>query len=161
MKVYIRNKLISLGGSSDVLNEQQQPIYKVKGKIFSPRKKKLMYDMENNLLYTIRNRYFNWFAWKVFVFDAEKNKVATIKKSKWSFKVKYQIIDCVDEMEIVGKFFGLTSKILKNGKQVGTITRELTLLADHFCLEADEKDIPFLTALVVAFDNIKDKILND
>ena len=157
MKVYIKNKAISLGGSTEVLNEQQQPLYEVKGKIISPTKKKLMYDMNGNLLYTIRNKYWTFFCRKVLIFDAEKNRVATIKKGSWSFSRKYQILDCVDTMEIQGHFFKGTSEIMRNGEVAGVITRNFSLIKDAFTLEADEKDIPFLTALVVGFDNIIDQ----
>ena len=161
MKVFIKNKLISWGGSSTVLNENEDPIFNVKGKIFTFTKKKKIYDMQGNLLYVVRNRFWNFFADKVFVFDANGERVATIKKNKWSFNVNYEILDTADEMSIDGKFFSLHSSIMKNGQPVATISREFTLVRDAFTLEADEKDIPFFTALVIAFDNLKDKKLKD
>ena len=161
MKVFIKNKLISWGGSSTVLNENQEPIFKVKGKIFTFTKKKRIYDMQGNLLYMVRNRFWNGFSHKVFIYDASGDRVGTIKKSKWSLNVKYQIEDTADEMSIDGKFFSLTSKIIKNGQPVATISREFTLLRDAFALEADEKDIPFYTAMVIAFDNLQDKRSKD
>ena len=157
MKVFVKNKLISLGGSSEVLNEDKEPIFKVKGKIFTFTKKKKMYDMEGKLLYTIRNKYWNMFSTKVFVKNAEGERVATIKKGKWSFNVNFEILDTEDEMSIEGEFFGLNSRIMKNGKPVATISREFTILKDAYSLEAEEKDIPFYTALVIAFDNLKDR----
>ena len=160
MKVFIKNKLISLDGSSEVFDEENKMIYEVKGKLISPTKKKQMYDKDGNLLFTIRNKYWTMFYDRVFIFDAEKNKIATIKKGKWSFNRKYVIEDCVDSMEIQGKFFKRTSQILRNGQVVGSITNEFSLAKDSFSLEADEKDIPFLTALVIAYDNIIDKINN-
>lgn len=160
MKVYIKNKF-SLGGSSEVYNENNETVFIIKGKVFSPTKKKLMCDKEGKVLYIIRNRYWNMFANKVFIYDANKEKVATIKKGKWSFNQKYQIEDCVDSMEIQGKFFSRTSQIMRNGQQAGVIVRDFTIINDAFTLEAEEKDIPFLTALVVAFDNIKDQIQNE
>ena len=161
MKVFIKNKLISLGGSSEVKNEQGEPVFTVKGKFISPTKKKKMYDMQGNLLYVIRNRYWNFLYNKTFVYDANNIRVATVKKNKWSVTRKFEIEDTPDAMSIEGKFFGLTSKILRNETQVGTITREITLVRDSFALEADEKDIAFLTALVVAFDNLQDKRQKD
>lgn len=161
MIVYIKNKIISLGEGSDVLDEKQQPIFKIKGKVFSITRKKMMYDMEGKLLYTIRNKFWTMFSDKVLVKDAEGNLVATIKKGKWSFNAKYEILNTDNDMSIDGKFFNRTSRIMKNGQAVATITREFTLIRDAFSLEAEEQDIPFFTALVVAFDNLKDKIRND
>ena len=40
MKFYVKNKFLSWGGSSEVLNENKEPIYKVKGKVFSITRKK-------------------------------------------------------------------------------------------------------------------------
>ncbi len=157
MKVFIKNKLISIGGGSTVLNENQEPIFNVKGKVFTFTKKKRIYDMQGNLLFTVRNRFWNSFADKVFVYDAEGSHVATIKKNRWSVNCDYEILDTADEMSIDGKFFSLHSRIMKNGQAVATISREFTLVRDAFTLEAEEKDIPFFTALVIALDNMRDK----
>ena len=54
-------------------------------------------------------------------------------------------------------FFGLTTQILKNGEVIGTIRRQITFINDAFELEANEQDMPFLIALVIAIDNITDK----
>ena len=93
-----------------MLNENQEPIYQVKGKWISITKKKKMYDMEDKLLYTIRNKYWTFFCDKVMVFDADGERVAIIKKSKWSWNHKYEILDTENEMSIDGKFFSLKSK---------------------------------------------------
>lgn len=156
MKVFIKNKLISLRGSSEVLNENMEPIFKVKGKLISFTKKKFMYDMEGNLLFTIRNKYWNFFSYKVFVKNADGDLLATVKKRRWSFNLKYEILDTENEMTIDGKFFSNLSRIMKNGKPVATIKRDFSILNDAFTLEAEENDIAFYTALVIAFDNLKD-----
>lgn len=161
MKVYIKNKIFSFGGNSDVLDENKQSIFKVKGKPFSFTNKKNIYDMSGNLLYTIRNKFWTFLCNKIFVIDANGKRVATLKKNKWSFNAKYQILDTDNKMSIEGKFWGRTSRIMKNGQPVATITRDYTVATDAFTLEADEKDIPFFTALVIALDNIKDKIQNE
>ena len=64
-------------------------------------------------------------------------------------------------MEIEGKFFSLKSQIIKNEQLVATINREFTIVNDAFSLEADEKDIAFYTAIVIALDNIVDKRSKD
>ena len=157
MKVYIRNKLISLGGSSKVLDENKEPLMNVKGKIFSITKKKFIYDKEGNLLYKVRNKWFKFINHAAFIYDAEGNKIATVKNSYWSLRGKYMVTDYSDEITIEGKFFNLTSTIYKNGEVMGTIRRDLSLANDYFTLEADEQDIPFLVALVIALDNISDR----
>ena len=61
MKFYVKNKFLSWGGSSEVLNENKEPIYKVKGKVFSITHKKYICDMEDNRLFMVRNKYWHFF----------------------------------------------------------------------------------------------------
>ena len=72
MKVYIKNKFISLGGSSTVVDENKQPLYKVKGKIISVTKKKKIKDMSGKTLFTVRNKWLNFFTHKAFIYDENK-----------------------------------------------------------------------------------------
>lgn len=161
MKVFIKNKLLSLGGDSDVLNENKEPIFKVKGKIFSFTKKKKLYNMQGELLYTIRNKFWNIFSNKVYIKNSQGDRVATIKKNKWSWNKNYKILNTEDDLKIEGKFFSLESQIIKNEQLVATINRQFTIVTDAFSLEADEKDIAFYTAIVIALDNIVDKRSKD
>ena len=159
MKVYIKNKIFSLGGASKVLDENKNPIFKVKGKIFSITRVKKICDLEGKLLYKVRNKWFNWFIHKAYIYDANKNKIATVKDRWFNVKQEYFIERYKDEIKIEGKFFSLTCNILRNGEIIGTIRRKLFAWTDSFELEANEEDIPFLIALVIAIDNITDKKL--
>lgn len=157
MRVFIKNKIFSLGGSSSVVNERSENVYLVKGNVFSITSKKRICDLSGNVLYSVRNKYFNFILPKIFVYDADKNKLARIKKQP--FSNRFIVEGYKDEISIEGEFFSLTSTILRNGVPIGTISRQFTLIADSFSLEADEKDMPFLIALVIAIDNFYDKIL--
>lgn len=157
MKVYIKNKFWSIGGGSDVVDENKNPVYKVKGKVFSITRKKYLCDMEGNRLYTIRNKWFNWFIHKAYIYDKDKHKIATVKDKWFNIDQKYFVTGYKDEIKINGKFFSLTAEILRNGEVIGTIRRQITFLLDAFELEAKEEDMPFLIALVIAIDNIQDK----
>lgn len=161
MKVFIKNKLLSFGGDSDVLNENKEPVFKVKGKIFSFTKKKKLYNMQGEVLYTIRNKFWNIFSNKVYIKNSQGDRVATIKKNKWSWNKNYKILNTEDDLKIEGKFFSLESQIVKNEQLVATINRQFTIVTDAFSLEADEKDIAFYTAIVIALDNIVDKRSKD
>lgn len=161
MKLFIKNKIFSLGGGSEVLDATGKPAFVVKGKVFSFTKKKKIFDANNKLLFTIKNRFFNFFSHKVYIYDADGERVATIKKNKWSFNLNYKIEDTPEQMEIVGKFFDPESKIVRNGEVVGTITRQITFIADSFQLEASEEDIAFMTALVIGLDNLVDEKRRD
>ncbi len=148
---------MSLGDSSTVVDENKNPLFKVKGKIFSITRKKKIKDMSGKTLYTVRNKWLNFFSHKAFIYDENKVKIATVKDKWINVKKEYFIEGMGDEIKIEGKFFSLTCQILKNGETIGTIRRKLDMWVDSFELEANEKDIPFLIALVIAIDNITDK----
>ncbi len=157
MKVYIKNKVFSIGGGSSVVNENQEPVYNVKGRVFSITRVKYVCDLEGKRLFKIRNKWFNFFVHKAYIYDANKKKIATVKDKWFNTKGEYFVLGYKDEIKIQGNFFGLTSQILKNGEVVGTIRRQVSIIADGFELEANEEDMPFLVALVIAIDNITDK----
>ncbi len=157
MKVYVKNKLFSLGGSSFVVDENKNPVLNVKGKIFSITRKKYICDLEGNVLYKVRNKWFNWFIHKAFIYDKDNNKIATVKDKWFNIKQEYFVLGYKDEIKIGGKFFSLTCQILKNGEVIGTIRREINFIRDSFELDAKDEDMEFLVALVIALDNIKDK----
>lgn len=158
MQVFIKNKIVSFGGSSTVCDANKKPVYNVKGKVFSITRKKRVKDLNGNTLYTVRNKWFNWFVHKAYIYDADGKKVAMVKDKLFNFNKQYFVVGYGDEISTKGEFFSTSMAILRNGEPIGRIRREITLIADAFCLEADEKDIPFLIALVIAIDNIVDKI---
>lgn len=157
MKVLIRNKAISFGGSSRVLNKNKELIYNVKGKFFSLRHKKRICDLGGNVLFRVQNKLFNWFNHSAYILDKDKNKIARVTRKLFDVKGNYIIENCADEIMVEGRFFGHESKIIRNGEVIGTLRRDINIIADHFTMEANEQDIPFLIALVIAIDNISDK----
>ncbi len=157
MKVYIKNKLWSIGNGSSVLNENKEPVFQVKGKALSPTKVKYVCDKDGNKLFKIRNKFINLFVHKAFIYDANKNKIATVKDKFINLQNEYFVLGYKDEIKIQGKFFGRTVQILRNDEVIGRITRQITVIRDAFELDAKEEDLPFLIALVIAIDNITDK----
>ena len=157
MRVFIKNKFFSLGGSSTVKDENGQDVFFVKGKVFSPTRVKWVCDKEKNKLYKVRNKWFNYFTYRAYVYDAEGNKIARVRHPFFGGK-KFIVEGYKDEILIDGDFFSLTSTIMKNGDPIGTINREINFINDAFALDADDDDMPFMIALVIAIDNIIDKI---
>lgn len=157
MKVYIKNKFWSIGGGSSVVDENKNPVFNVKGRAFSITKVKYVCDTEGNRLFKVRNKWFNWFVHKAYIYDANKTKIATVKDKIFNVNREYFVLGYKDEIKIDGNFFSLSCNILKNGEVVGTLRRQITFVNDAFELEASEEDMPFLVALVIAIDNIVDK----
>ncbi|MGN1207873.1 MAG: LURP-one-related family protein [Christensenellales bacterium] len=160
MKVYIKNKLMSLGGSSTCFDENQNTIFKIKDKwvLFSPTRKKKIYDKDGKLLFVVRNKWFNWWNTRAYIFDANKQKIATVRNALGVTNgSKFVVEDYKKEISFDGKFLSNELKILSNGEIVGVLKKDFTLVRDSFSLEAKDEDVAFMTALVVAIDNIIDK----
>lgn len=159
MKVIIKNKFFSLGGSSSVKTESGEDAFFVKGRFMSPTRVKWVCDKQKHKLFKVRNKWFNFFTHKAYVYEGG-TKVARVKHPFFAGK-KFVVEGYKDEILIDGDFFSLQSSITRNGKVVGTINREITIVNDAFTLEAEEADMPFMIALVIAIDNILDKIRKD
>ena len=160
MKIFIKNKLVSFGGSSVATNESGETVFKIKGKwtLFSPTRKKKIFDKDGKLLFIVRNKWLNFWSHRAYIFDANKQKIATVKDIvRVSNGAKYVVEGYKDEISFDGKFFGGTLNILSNGTKIGTLVQDFNIVRDSFSLEAGENDIAFLTALVIAIDNINDK----
>lgn len=116
--------------------------------------------MNGKKLFTIRNKWFNFFVHKAYIYDENKKKIATVKDKWINTNNEYFVTGYKDEIKIEGSFFSLQTQILKNGEIIGTIRRQITFVSDAFELDANDEDISFLTALVIAIDNITDKKYN-
>lgn len=157
MKVFIKNIRELWREDSEVRNEKNELIFLVEGKTFAFGKTKRIYGMDGTHLFTVYNRFFNLFSNKVYVTDAHGKRLATVKKERLDISGMYQILDTEEKMAIDGNLLGSKYFITKNGLDVAGITKEFTAFVDSYVLDADEKDIAFFTALVIALDNLKDK----
>ena len=161
MKLFIKNKLVSFGGSSFVTDEGDNQVYRVKGKIFSPTHKKKIYDMDGNLLFVVRNKFWQMFSKNCFIYNSDGEKVAKVQSKDWDFKNAYYIMGYNDEIEIAGRFLqfpNMELTINKNGQKIGTLTKNFTIVRDSYTLDIENEDeAPLFVALTIAVDNILDK----
>lgn len=159
MKLFIKNKMVSLGGSSTVKDENGNDVFKVKGKMLSLRKVKKIYNDEGKLEYIVRNKFINFWTHSAFIFDAKKQKICKVKNR--GFKTGYDIVGYGDEISIDGWSLGGYS-IIKNGEKIGTITTNLMSLVDNYQLEIDDDaEAAFVVAIIIAMDNVKDNEAKD
>ena len=156
----VKNKGISLGGSSEVFDENDELVYKVQGKVFSPTKVKRIYDKENKIVFTVRNKFWRFFNRSAFIIDADGQKIAKVVKKFMSIN-KFIVQGYKDEITIDGKFINRAMPVIKNGQEIGAITREYKLLNDAFSVDSDEENMPFMVALTIAIDNINDEEKED
>ena len=165
MKLFIKNNLVSLRGNSFVVDEEGNQVFKIKGKFFTVTNKKRVYDMDDNLLYVIRDKYWKFFSTSCFVFDADREKIAKLSNSDWDFKNKFKVLGYKDEIVISGnlsKWPALKMEINRNGELIGSLTKDFTIIRDAYTLDIiSEEDAPLFVALTIAVDNIFDRRRRD
>lgn len=166
MKLFVKNKLMSWGGSSFVLDEAGNKVFAVKGAVFSPTRKKKIYDQDKTLRYIVRNKFWHFIARSCFLYDDSKQKIAMLTNGDFDFKNKYVLKGYQDDILIKGNYSEFPKKffmdIVKNEKVIGRITRDFTFVRDSFVLDIfDDTEDAFLVALVIAIDNITDSRRKD
>ena len=162
MKLIIRNKWISLGGSSYVRDENENDLLKVKGRFFTFTHKKIVQELDGTPLFVVRNKFWYLFHRQAFVFDMEGNKLAHFKKKIFTFHDHYNIeTSQYGSVVIRGNILGFDYHIYVGEKEVGHVSRKISL-RDSFVLDIDDEyDWKFFCAMVIAIDNIIDKQRSD
>lgn len=157
MEVSIRNKWVSLGGSSTVKDMNEKDVLYVKGRIFSFTRKKFVKDLSNNTLFVVRNKFWRLFQRKAFVETPKKEKIAMVRRKIFSLHDHYYITSNMGDLQIRGNILQYNYQILLNGQEIGHIARRISL-RDSFVLTLDDKyDLATFVALVIAIDLITDR----
>jgi uncharacterized protein YxjI len=165
MKLIIKNKFFSLGGGSFVKDENDQNVFKVKGKMISPTHKKKIYSMNKEKKYIVRNKFFKLFKSTALIYDFQGNKIGALTNKDLDFKNEYVLHGASDDITISGnllQFPNMKLEITKNGNKIGTIIKQFTIVRDTYTVEVDDDtEAAFLVALVIAIDNILDRRRNN
>ena len=161
MIVHIKNKFLSLREGSDVLNDSNEPVYKVKGKWPSLRKRKYICTLDGQKLYEVRNKFWHFLYPSAFIFDENGEKIAKVKRKILTMRTQFFIEGNEHEYVIDGNWMGWNLTVTRDGKEMGKISRNFDLFKDAFTAEAADEDIPFMIALVIAIDNMMDKAKNE
>lgn len=162
MKLFFKNKIISFGGDSDVINEKDEKLFYIDGKVFTFTRKKHIYDELNNYLLSVRRKYWRLFVHTIYVYNKETNKRFISVKQRF-FSRKYHIESSIGSFEIESKFLdGIY--IRKNGETLAKFYNnrivDLDILGDEFCIETEcqnKDDLALVVGIVAGFDIFKDE----
>ena len=161
MRIYIKNKFISLRGSSYTQDENGKPVFEIKGKFLTVTRKKFIKDMNGNVLFIVKCRWINFFFHKAFICAPNGKKLLSVR-NKFAVKNTFKITGLgKDVFEMDGDFLSFNMTVIRNGNPIGNIHRDFNLLRDTFVLEGDYENLAFLTALVIAIDNVIDDTQSD
>lgn len=156
MELSIRNKWVTIGGSSVVKDVNENDVLKVKGKIFTFTAKKYIMTLDDEVKYITRRKFWRLFRRRALVQDKDGNIVAKISRKIFSLHDRYFVESSLGQMEIMGNILGFNYSITLDGKEIGHISRKISL-RDSFVLTIDDNfDYMLFVALVIAIDIITD-----
>ena len=158
MQLAIRNKWISFRGSSIVRDMNEKDVLQVRGRFWTFTRKKYVQTMDGEVKYIVRNKFWTFFVHKAFVLEKDgKTRKAYIRRKFWSFHDRYFIKSDLGDLEICGNILLYNYRILLNGKEVGHVSRKISLRDSYVLTIDDNLDYYFFVALVIAIDNITDQ----
>ena len=161
MKLIVRNKWISLRGSSYVRDEAGNDVMKVRGKFWTFTRKKFIEDLDGNVVYIVRNKFWKLFRYSAFIMDKDQKVLSHVKRKIFSLHDSYKLESPYGDITFRGNILGFDYHICLNGEEVGHVSRKISL-RDSFVLDLkDGLDEKFFVALLIAMDNITDEMAQD
>lgn len=152
MKLYIQQKVFSIGDKYNIFDEQNRPIYQVEGEVFTLGAKIHLYDLNRRELYYIEQKVLSFLpVYRVFQGSQLR---AEIQKEFTFFTNDLTINSSMGQYVLTGDFMAMSFSITHNGKLVGSIHKEWFTFGDCYELNiADGADPAFFSAMVIAIDN--------
>ena len=157
MELTIRNKWISFGGSSKVQTLDGKDYLIVKGKFFTLHRRKFIKDLDGNTLFVTANRMWNFLHTQGKVFDAQGNELCCMRDKILSLHDHYNITSTYGNIVLRGNILGFNYHIYLNDKEVGHISRKISLRDSFVLTISDDVDVPFFVALVIMLDALTDE----
>ncbi|MEI5990963.1 LURP-one-related/scramblase family protein [Enterococcus crotali] len=151
-KLYIKQKVFSLGGHFTVKDEMEQDKYFVEGSFLSIPKVFTIKDLNGNTIGTITKKVFSLLP-KFFVAVDGKEQL-TIEKKFTFLKARYLIES--EDLEIQGDWWDKHFQITQQGKIVATINEKWFTWGDTFEVEIHDESLEHtIISLVIAIDFVK------
>ena len=84
MRLIIKNKWISLKGSSFVKDEKGNDVLQVEGKFWTVTRKKYVKDLDGNIVYIVRNKYWKFIHYQAFIMDKNEKIISHVVRKAFS-----------------------------------------------------------------------------
>lgn len=151
-KLYIKQKVFSIGDRYNIFNEAGQPIFTVQGEIFTFGAKIHLYDATGAELYFIEQKLFRFLP-EYHVYSGNTLS-AIIKKDFSFFSPRLSIQSQFGDFSLVGNLFGMDFSIIRDGIVIGELHKAWLSWGDSYELIVNEDDnIPLFCALSIAIDH--------
>ncbi len=152
MKLFIKQKVFSLGDKYTIFNESEHPVFTVESEVFTLGAKIHLFDALGNELYYIEKKLFRFLP--EYELYSGGVLVAVVKKEFTFFKPKLYITSPSFSYTLEGDIFSMDFSIHDGQRTVGEISKRWLSFGDSYELYVyDDKDAALFSALVIAIDN--------
>ena len=154
MKLFVKEKLLSMHNRYYIYNENEELTYEIESKVISIGDKTTIYDKEHNVIAYIEQEIFHFTPhYNVYIEGKYKYQ---IKKKFHFFKNDYELSNMY---KVEGSIFSLNFTITNNyGKTIALVNRKFLSIGDKYQIEIiDENDIYTILTIIVAITNDVDR----
>lgn len=151
-QLYIKQKILSLGGSFQVLDDSQTPVYSVEGSFFSIPKEFVITDMSGVEIGKITKKLFSFMP--RFYVEVCGQEVGFIQKEFTFFRSRYTIDS--DEIDVQGDWWDMSFDLTRHGQTIASVHKKWLSWGDTYEVTVfEEKYEQMIISFVIAMDYVK------
>lgn len=152
VKLYIKQKVFSIGDKYNIYNESGQIVFTVQGEIFTFGAKIHLYDATGAEIYYIEQKLFKFLP-EYHVYSGI-TLCAIVKKELSFLRPRLLIRSQFGDYTFEGNLFGMDFTILCDGVAIGELHKVWLSWGDSYELTVNnDNDVPLFCALAIAIDN--------
>lgn len=151
-KLYIKQKVFSIGEKFTVTDELQNPRYYVEGSFFKVPKTFQIFNEQHQQIGQITKKVFSFLP-KFFV-EVDGRQQLTIEKEFTFFRPRYKID--LEGISVAGNWWDMDFQVLQQGKVIAEIHKRWISWGDTYeVVIYDEALQDLIISLVIAIDRVK------
>lgn len=151
-KLYIKQKVFSLGEKFTVKDKQERDAYYVEGSFMKIPKSFSIMNKDRKEIGLITKKVFSFLP--KFFLEVNGKEILTIEKEFTLFKARYSIDG--EGITVNGNWIDMDFEILQHGKVIGSVSKEWFTWGDSYKVEVlDDKLETIVISIVIAIDCVK------
>lgn len=152
MRLYIKQKVFSIGDKYDIYDEFGKLYYHVDSEIFTIGAKFHLCNLQGQELFYIKRR-ITFLCAKYEIYKGQQ-LCAEIQQELRFFKSKLNIYSAFGNYTVEGDIWSRQFNVYRDGFLVGGVAKKFLSWSDTYEMSiADNEDSAFFSALVIAIDN--------
>lgn len=152
MKLYLKQRIFSLGDKYDIYDENENVVFDVSSELFTIGAKLHLCNTNGQELYYIKRR-FTLFLAQYEIYQ-NNNLCATINQELSFLSAKLNVDSCYGNLEISGEFLSMDYDITRDGQYYASVHKKWLSWGDSYEIDIPEaENAGFICALVIAIDN--------